>query len=105
MTIQINTDKNVTGESRTEQYFSGQIEKELDRFAEHVTRVEVFFADENGDKNSPDDKICKIEARMEGRQPIAVTAKDDIIEKAFNSALGKVKSSMNTIVGKMQKHR
>jgi hypothetical protein len=105
MTIQINTDKNVTGESRTEEYFSGQVTKELDRFAEHVTRVEVFFADENGEKSSPNDKRCRIEARMEGRQPIAVTAKDDVIEKAFNSALGKVKASMNTIVGKMQEKR
>lgn len=105
MTIQINTDKNVTGESRTEEYFSGQVEKELDRFAEHITRVEVYFADENGDKNTPNDKICKIEARMEGRQPIAVMAKDSVIEKAFNAALGKAKAAMNTIVGKMQEKR
>ncbi len=105
MTVQINTDKNIAAESRTEEYFTGQVEKELDRFAEHITRVEVFFSDENGEKSSPEDKTCKIEARMEGRQPIAVTAKDDVIEKAFNSALGKVKSSMNTIVGKMQEKR
>ncbi len=105
MTIQINTDKNITGESRTEDYFSGQVERELDRFSEHITRVEVHFADENGDKNSPNDKTCKLEARMRNRQPIAVTAQDDVIEKAFNSALSKVKASMTTIVGKMQEHR
>jgi hypothetical protein len=105
MTIQINTDKNVTAESRTEEYFSGQIEKELDRFAEHITRVEVHFADENGDKNSPNDKTCTIEARMKNRQPIAVTAQDDVIVKSFNAALAKVKASMTTIVGKMQNKR
>ena len=105
MTIQINTDKNIKGEHRSEEYFSGQVEKELDRFAEHITRIEVHFADENGDKNSPNDKTCKVEARMKNRQPIAVTAQDDIIEKAFNAALGKVKASMNSIVGRMQDHR
>lgn len=105
MTIQINTDKNITAESRTEEYFTTQVTRELDRFTEHITRIEVHFADENGDKNSPNDKTCKIEARMKNRQPIAVSGQDDVVEKAFNAALAKVKAAMTTIVGKMQEHR
>ena len=105
MTIQVNTDEHIAGSDRAENYFSTQIEKELDHFAEHITRVEVHLSDENADKSGPNDKKCVIEARMRSRQPIAVTAQEENIEKSFKSALGKVKSSVSRIVDKMHNHR
>jgi len=105
MTVQINTGENLENNVRTEEYYSERVVKELDRFAEYLTRVEVHFADTNAGKSGPDDKKCTIEARMRGRDPLAVTAQSDKIEKAFDAALDKAKASMTTIVGKMQNHR
>lgn len=105
MTIQINTDENISGNSRTADYFSNLVEKDLAYFAEHITRVEVHFSDENGAKSGPNDKQCVLEARIKNRQPIAVTAQEQSVEKAFQVALDKAKASMTTIFGKLNNHR
>ncbi|MDP1650980.1 MAG: hypothetical protein Q8M01_22700 [Rubrivivax sp.] len=51
----------------------GTAEKALARFSEHVTRVEVHLSDENSGKSGQFDQRCMLEARLEGRQPVAVT--------------------------------
>ena len=45
-----------------------------------------------------------LEARLEGMQPIAVTAHGDTIQAALKGALGKLKSSLDTTLGKLQNH-
>lgn len=105
MTIQINGGDDFENSERATVYFTEMVTKELDRFAELLTRVEVHFSDINGAKGGPDDKKCVIEARMKHRDPVAATAQDDKPEKAFRASLSKVKASMTTIVGKMQEKR
>ncbi|GAA6768426.1 hypothetical protein AAFH68_43810 [Flavobacterium sp. CGRL1] len=56
MKIQINTDKNIEGHQRLEKYFSEELEKGLARFEDKITRIEVHFGDENGEKFSLNDK-------------------------------------------------
>ena len=102
MQIQINTDKNVENSGRLTTYFSDEITSKLGRFDAMVTRIEVHFGDENGDKFGKNDKRCLIEVRMEKQQPIAVTDYADTIEKAFHSALNKVKKVIDTTHEKMQ---
>ena len=104
MTIQFNTDKTLSGDERKEDYFSSQIKQALDRFESHITRIEVHLKDENGKKDGPNDISCLLEARMQGKQPIAVSSKADNIEKAISGALDKMTSALNKIVGKMQEH-
>jgi hypothetical protein len=96
MQIQINTDKNVEGNERLITYFSSELERELDRFDDKITRVEVHFGDENSEKFGKNDKRCLIEVRVAKIQPLAVTDHADTIEKAFHNALEKVKKVMNT---------
>lgn len=36
----------------------------FDRFSSHLTRIEVKISDENGDKDSDNDKICLVEVRL-----------------------------------------
>ncbi len=48
--------------------------------------------------------LCTLEARIEGKQPIAVTCHADTVELAVNGALDKIKSSLDTIVGRMKHH-
>ncbi len=73
MTIQINTDNNLDVHETYQAQLKDLLSEELSRFEEHITRLEVHLSDENGSKESEDDKKCMIEARLKGRQPIAVS--------------------------------
>ena len=50
MQIQINTDKSIEGSERLTNYFTDEISRELQRYDNLITRVEVHFGDENGDQ-------------------------------------------------------
>ena len=104
MIIQLNTDKNIEGDARLEGYLSSLIEDDLSRFSEHITRVEIHLADENGHKNGGNDIRCMLEARLEKRQPIAVTCHANTVEQAVNEALDKLKTSIETIYDKLKDH-
>ncbi|MGK2863025.1 MAG: HPF/RaiA family ribosome-associated protein [Chitinophagaceae bacterium] len=101
MIIQINTDKNIEGSERFADHFTSIIEDELGRY-ETITRIEVHLSDENGSKEGQADKRCMLEARMEGRQPIAVSNTADTHEQAVEGAVDKLKASLETIIGKMK---
>jgi ribosome-associated translation inhibitor RaiA len=102
--IQLNTDKNIDGDERLESYLSSIIEDKLSLFSDHITRIEVHLADENGSKKGENDKRCMLEARLDGRQPIAVTSHANTVEKAVNDALAKLKASIETLYGRLKKH-
>ncbi len=102
MTIQINTDKNLSVHEGFETQLDSLLSDELGRFSEHITRLEVHLSDENGSKQALNDKRCMIEARMEGRQPIAVTDRANDYELAVSGAIEKLKASLDTIVGKLK---
>jgi len=104
MTIQINTDKNLSVHEAFEAQLDNLFSEELSRFSEHITRLEVHLSDENGNKQGLNDKRCMIEARIEGRQPIAVTDRANDYERAVGGAIEKMKASLDTIVGKLRHH-
>lgn len=78
------------------------LESSLSRFEDHISRLEVHLSDENSAKTGPDDKRCLIEARMEGRQPIAVTANADSYIEAVASASDKLNTALDSMMGKMR---
>ncbi len=45
-----------------------------------------------------------LEARLEGKQPIAVTDLADTYENAVDGAIQKLKSSLETIAGRSRDH-
>ncbi|MFT5581646.1 MAG: ribosome-associated translation inhibitor RaiA [Psychromonas sp.] len=104
MTIQINTDKTLTGENRSSDFFKSQITEALERFASHITRVEVHLKDENGKKEGFNKITCLLEARLEGRQPIAISNQADTIDQAVTGSIDKIKTAIESIIGKTQNH-
>jgi ribosome-associated translation inhibitor RaiA len=78
--------------------------QELSRVSEHISRLEVHLSDENGSKHGQNDKRCMIEARLEGRQPIAVTAHAHTHEQSVSEACDKLKNSLSTILGRLKNH-
>lgn len=104
MTIQLNTDKNLTIHQEYEDKIKGAINDALGRFGDLITRLEVHLSDENGSKEGLDDKRCLIEAKIAGKEPIAVTNLGNNYDLALNGALSKLKSKLETIAGKMKAH-
>lgn len=78
----------------------------LSRISEHITRVEVHLSDENSDKKAGHDAMrCMIEARIEGRQPIAVTHRAASLDLSINGAADKLTRLIETTVGRPREQR
>lgn len=102
MQIQINTDKNIEGREELTGYFSGVIESALKTVSDHVTRLEVHLSDVNSDKGGQNDMRCMIEARLEGRKPVAVTDQAATLEEAVSGAAGKLARSLESSLGRRE---
>lgn len=104
MKIQFNTDRTIIGNERNEDFFSEQITIELERFRTRITRIEAHISDENGKKDGINTIRCLIEARLEGRQPIAVSDQADTTEQAISGAIDKLKTALETLFGRLENH-
>ncbi len=104
MTIQLNADNNLSIHEIFGDKLKDMLSGELKRFGNHITRLEVHLSDENGSKEGPNDKRCMIEARIEGKQPIAVTERGNDYELAVRGAIEKLKASLDAILGKLKHH-
>ncbi|MFN3999173.1 HPF/RaiA family ribosome-associated protein [Algoriphagus sp.] len=102
MKIQFNTDKNIEGTEQLEAFVSEKIQSGLKHHIENITRIEVHLSDQNGDKGGNDDIQCKIEARVEGIQPIIVVSKNATKEQALGDAVDKMKAKLGTVMGKLK---
>ncbi|MBF8456888.1 HPF/RaiA family ribosome-associated protein [Kaistella sp. G5-32] len=104
MEILINTDNNISGTAEMIAYFKTSIAEDFERFSEHLTRMEVKLSDENGDKSTGNDKKCVMEARIKGMQPTVVTSHSTTVEKAVKEASDKLKTSLDTVMGRLRNH-
>ena len=104
MTIQLNADNHLHIHAAFSEKLNDMLNDELSRFSENISRLEVHLSDENGSKESPDDKRCMIEARVDGRPPVAVTAHGDTYELAANNCIDKLTASLETVFGKMRNY-
>jgi len=104
MIIQLNTDKNLAGTEKLSAYLNSFISEELSRFSHQITRVEVHLSDVNGPKDGLNDKRCLIEVRLEGMKPIAVSNNANTHEQAIEGAIEKIKTSLDSMLGRMRNH-
>ena len=104
MTIHLNTDKNLTIHQEYEDKIKNIINEGLGRFDDLVSRLEVHLSDENGSKEGLEDKRCLLEARISGKEPIAVTNLGNNYDLALTGAITKLKSKLETIAGKLKTH-
>lgn len=70
------------------------VNRELKRFAERVTRVEVHLHDDNAKKHGPDDKRCVMEARPAGKDPVKTEAKHEDLYRAIKRTGEKLKRAL-----------
>nr|WP_315429225.1 HPF/RaiA family ribosome-associated protein [uncultured Albidiferax sp.] len=101
MQIQINTDHNIEGHEGLASHVTGVVQHALQRLSPHITRVEVHLSDENSDKNAHHDKRCLLEARLEGRPPVAVTHHADTLHKAVDGAAAKLTRKIDDLIHRL----
>ena len=103
MIVQFNTDKNIQGKENLEKFVSEKSKRVLKHYTNKITRIEVFLSDQNADKGGADDIQCKIEARIEGVQPVLVASRSATKEEALEEALNKMKATLASVIGKMKR--
>jgi len=102
MQIQINADQNIEVHEKLADEISGIVETALNRFSDHITRVEVHLSDENSNKKAGHDAMrCMMEARIEGRRPIAVTHQTESIDMAIEGAADKLARLITHSLGRL----
>lgn len=103
MQIQINTDSNISGQVEVTTNISNAVEDALSRFSDQITRIEVHLSDANSArKGGNDDMRCLIEARLKGRQPIAVTENAATISLAVDNAVDKLGRLIENTLGRLR---
>lgn len=102
MQIQINTDHNIDGNETMAGATTEIVAHALRRFSDHITRLEVHLADENGPKGGENDIRCTLEARLEGRQPIATTHHAGTIALAVHGAASSLVALIETTIGRTE---
>ncbi len=104
MHIQVNTDKNISGNKARVQDIEETLTHVLARFEDRVTRIEVHLSDENStSKSGVIDKRCLLEVRLAGREPKSVSDRALTIEQAVNGAAHKMVSLLERDLGKLDK--
>lgn len=105
MQIQVNTDSSVDGREALAAHVTGLVEQTLGHFGDRITRVEIHLNDEAGQKSGPQDFRCMMEARLEGRQPTAVTHHAASPHDAAQGAAEKLKRSIDSTLGRLADRR
>jgi ribosome-associated translation inhibitor RaiA len=102
MQVQVRTDNHIAGDQRLETYVQSVVEGTLERFARQITRVEVHLGDQNGPKSGQDDMRCMMEARLAGRQPVAVTEQAASLDEAIDGAANKLARMLESTLGQLR---
>ncbi len=100
MQIQINCDHNIEGHEGLVTWATGEVNKTLGRYADHITRVEVHLSEEKGSKSAHAERRCMMEARLQGRTPLAVTQQADNLHQAVTGAADKLNRMIDSALGR-----
>jgi hypothetical protein len=105
MQVLLNSDHSAGNFASLSTHVTAVVDEALVHHHDHITRVEVHLGDENGDKPGPGDKRCMMEARLDGRQPIAVTHHADTIESALHGAARSLAKAIEGVLGRAARAR
>lgn len=94
MLVQINTDNRLEGSAAENAAFEERVRTQLARFADRLTRVEVYIRDRDGDRNGPQGIEASVEARPAGGAPYVTSERAADRDTALNGALRKAHDSI-----------
>lgn len=103
MLIQVNTDNHISGSEELRHLTEGVVGHAFRRFGEQITRVEVYFTDEDSSERATEaDKRCLIEVRLAGLKPMAASERGASIEQALNAATDTMVETLDRTLGRLQ---
>lgn len=104
MKVQVNTSNDIENKDTLERWANEYLNEHLARFEQDITSIEVQLTDENhATKGGSLDKRCMMEARVNGRAPIAVTHFAPDQNLAFRGAADKLDHALDRALGKLDR--
>lgn len=104
MKVQVNTSNDIENKETLERWASDYLNEHLARFEQDITSIEVQMTDENhAGKGGDVDKRCMMEARVNGRAPVAVTNFAPDQNLAFRGAADKLSHALDHAFGKLDR--
>lgn len=104
MKVQVNTSNDIENKETLERWASDYLNEHLARFEQDITSIEVQMTDENhAGKGGGVDKRCMMEARVNGRAPVAVTNFAPDQNLAFRGAADKLSHALDHAFGKLDR--
>jgi ribosome-associated translation inhibitor RaiA len=104
MHVQVNTSNGIDNKESLERWAADYLNEHLARFRQDITGIEVQLSDENkAVKGGASDKRCMMEARITGREPIAVTNFGADQDLAFRGAAEKLERAIDHAFGKLDR--
>ncbi len=79
-----------------------RLARELSRFNEHITQVEVHLSEDNSKKAGVNDKRCVILVEVQDLHSISITGHACSHEQAVNGAILKLKMSLHATYGRLR---
>jgi|SRR5450432_540976 len=104
MIIRLNAEKLLNVHEMFENQLKVSLSKDLKRFNDYITSLEVHFTDENGFKTGPNDIKCILEAHLKGMKSVVVKATENTLEQSVHGAIDKLKDSLDSIIGRARDH-
>lgn len=104
MQIQVNADNHIEATEARTVWARGVVESAMAHLADSVTRVEVHLSDENAGKGGAAVLRCKMEARVNGRPPVAVSNDASGMDAAVNGAVHKLVRATSSALDRVDKH-
>ncbi|MES3023955.1 MAG: HPF/RaiA family ribosome-associated protein [Pseudomonadota bacterium] len=101
MQININTDKTIERHQGLDDHVNSVVTAAVQRFGEHITRVEVHLSDDNSKKSADGGNRCMLEARVTGYQPIAVSDHSVHLHQAISGAAEKLRRAIDSALGRL----
>ncbi|PZR36422.1 MAG: hypothetical protein DI538_13905 [Azospira oryzae] len=104
MIFQFNTDRTIHGDQQQQEYFETLITQEINRYRNHISRIDVHLSDENGNKKGGTKVRCLLEAQILHNPPIVVIDQSNTVDLAVAGALRKLKTSLERIHERYSSH-
>lgn len=101
MHIEINTDNHIHHDESVDRHVRQSLDSVLTRFGDQVTRIEVHLHDKNAAKKGDADKHCLLEAKLEGRPPVAASDDAPTIAAAITGAVRKLQRRLDSDIGRL----
>lgn len=101
MLIQFNSDKNIEGTEALARQSELAVRQALTHVSDQITRIEIHVSDENSNKKGgAAANSCRIEARLSGRQPMAVSNSASSVAESVDGAAEKLKRAIESVLGR-----